>query len=117
MELSRVPSPVAEEVTDCRPAANSSAKWARDCLNPVVLTLAILLDVTLRSELAALSPDSAIWNGIVALLQEISSARLSDIAPIPATLTEIPPPGPFNDTLSTRPQTSGSAACVSRPTR
>src|SRR5262245_29076094 len=67
--LSFTPEPIALRDRPYAVEENRSANSARDSLKPVVLTLAMLLAVTLRSALAALMPDSEVLKPM-ALLPE-----------------------------------------------
>src|SRR5579885_2360675 len=69
------PLPTAVCATPSWVWAKRSANSARDCLKPVVLTLARLFEVTLRSVLAALMPERARSNDMGA-----SSIHLDDVA-------------------------------------
>src|SRR5689334_6079316 len=62
------PLPMAVELTPCWDDANRSANSAREPLKPVVATLAMLFAVTVRSDWAALRPESARRKGILVLL-------------------------------------------------
>src|SRR5690606_4612459 len=96
----------------CAVAANTSPNSPRDCLKPVLLALAMLLEVMLRSAEAAFMPLSEIRKLMVCSL-EGRSARggllggqpmrwraESGTLPMPARLRNRPP-GSI-DTLSTR---------------
>src|SRR5689334_13594933 len=76
------PLPMAVALTPCCEDANRSANSAREPLKPVVATLAMLFAVTVRSDWAALRPESARRKGILVLLLEEVRYALQDAADV-----------------------------------
>src|SRR5690242_14310435 len=76
----RAPLPVAVELRFRPVTANTSANSAREPLKPVVLALAMLLAMTLRSDWAALMPVSAVFRAMMYFLdlRDVDAARASE---------------------------------------
>src|SRR5690606_28979641 len=71
----RTPAPMVLLDRPCAEAANTSPNWPRDCLKPVLLELAMLLEVMLRSADAAFMPLSEIRKLMVCSLEGRSARR------------------------------------------
>src|SRR5688572_18908864 len=76
----RTPLPLALLDTPCSETANKSANSVRDPLKPLVEVLAMLLAVTFKSDCAALSPESAMRNGMIYSVRIIASEHSFDVA-------------------------------------